>query len=245
MKMNLETLAERDDFMTNVQLQWPGSEESLKATEVILCAPFIHLEAIGRSLPRHFQLGAQDVFWENSGPYTGEVSPTMLREVGCAWVIVGHSERRKWLKENDHMIAKKVRASLHAGLRVVLCVGETKEEKESGKIASVLACQLQILQGISWEEGPVLIAYEPVWAIGTNITPTVDELREIRSTIGLIVKEFGHIGTAPIIYGGSVSPQTVDAVCVQPGLDGVLVGRDSLDARALRSIALAVDSSVA
>ena len=181
-------------------------------------------------------LGAQNVFWEEDGAYTGEISPTMLLDIGCAWVIIGHSERRQILGETDYDVKKKVLAALNADLKVIICIGETLLQRNKGMAPNVLRRQIEsALQEVKGESARnVVIAYEPIWAIGTgnNATPEEIELahEEIRDKlIGLFGDDAEDIR---IIYGGSIRIENIDAVLKPKNVDGALVGGSSLDAEA-------------
>jgi triosephosphate isomerase len=203
--------------------------------EVVVCMPYLFLSEFDSD--GKIKLGAQNVFWEKEGAYTGEISAPMLRKVGAKYVIVGHSERRKFLNETDEMVNLKIKATLAGGLRPILCVGESLEEKKKGDTGEVIVGQLEkALEEISEEEisGKLLVAYEPIWAIGSGVTPSIDE---IMST-GLLIKKvlakiYGNREIAdniPILYGGSVNLQNsfdfVDKTC----LNGLLIGSVSLKA---------------
>jgi triosephosphate isomerase len=180
-------------------------------------------------------LGAQNVFPEKEGAFTGEVSPAMLRDVGCRYVIVGHSERRHKLGETDEFINRKVRAALAAGLQVILCVGETLEEREANRTEGVLNEQLTGgLAEVSAEAlGGVVLAYEPVWAIGTGRNATPDQAEAAHAFLRRRVGELCGANAARgllVQYGGSVKPDNVASLLRQPDVDGALVGGASLKA---------------
>ena len=185
--------------------------------EIVLAPPFTNLEIVHRIIDHtDLSLGAQNVFWEDSGAYTGEISPTMLRDIGCSWVILGHSERRQILGETDYEVRKKVSASLGAGLKVLVCVGETLLQRNKGMAPNVLRRQVEsALQDVNNEIAKnVVIAYEPVWAIGTGNKASMLEIEvahdEIRDKlIGLFGKDADNIR---IIYGGSVNPDNIQSV---------------------------------
>jgi triosephosphate isomerase len=180
-------------------------------------------------------LAAQDLFWEESGAWTGEVSGHQLKDAGCACVIVGHSERRQHFGETDGAVNRKARAALAAELTPVICVGETLEERESGREREVVGRMVKrALEGFSAEEASsVVLAYEPVWAIGTGKTATPEQADEIHGYIrGLLSESFGAIVSdrIRILYGGSVKPDNVDELMGKPDIDGALVGGASLKA---------------
>ena len=204
---------------------------------VLLCPPFPYLALVGDLIHASgILLGAQNVYPEVEGAFTGEVSPTMLLDLGCAYVIVGHSERRHALEESDSFINRKVLVALAAGLQVILCVGETLDQRLANQTNHVIDRQLtRGLSGLSNEQLSGLhIAYEPVWAIGSaghHATPlqVSKEHAFIRHRFSnLFGQQAGHALT--VIYGGSVNPGNAAELLGQPGIDGVLIGADSLDA---------------
>jgi triosephosphate isomerase len=203
---------------------------------VAVCPPFPYLIAVAENLRgSRVGLGAQNVYPEKEGAFTGEVSPTMLADVGCRYVIVGHSERRHQLGENDAFINRKVHAALAAGLTAILCVGETLEERESDRTEAVLDRQIGAgLAGVTAQSlARLVIAYEPVWAIGTGRIATPDQAQEAHAFIrGRVGKIFGEEAARalPIQYGGSAKPDNVASLLRQPDVDGALVGGASLQA---------------
>ena len=202
--------------------------------DVVLCPPFPNLETVARVIAATaLQLGAQNLFWADSGAYTGEVSAPMLSAVGCEWVILGHSERRHLLGETSEMVNRKLLAALHSGLSVMLAIGETKDERHAGRMERVLRGQLE--QSLAQIDGAamerVVIAYEPVWAIGTGETATADQAREAHAFVRGVLRElFGQpvADTTRIQYGGSVTAANAGELMAQPGIDGALVGGASL-----------------
>lgn len=197
----------------------------------------------------HVRLGAQDLFWEEKGAYTGEVSPTMLRDVGCEYVVVGHSERRQYFHETDEDVNKKVKAALSYGLKPIMCIGETLEQREAGLTEQVVIGQLQAgLRDVSTEEVEmIVVAYEPVWAIGTGRTASAEEANRVIGLIRNTVKKLYSeaVGEAiRIQYGGSVKDSNADEIMQQPEIDGCLVGGASLDATAFTAIVAAGAKSV-
>jgi triosephosphate isomerase len=202
--------------------------------EVMVAPPFTGLfEAAKAAEGTSLSVAAQDVFWEWEGAYTGEVSATMLAALGVKAAIIGHSERRHYFGETDEWVAKKVWAALDRGLLPIMCVGETEEEREAGSTDEVLGRQVPAgLASVRSEDGgSIVIAYEPVWAIGTGKTATPEIARE---AIGHVRKQVGEALGAEaaravrILYGGSVGPDNIDELMAQPGIDGVLVGGASL-----------------
>ncbi len=205
--------------------------------EVAVCPPYTALAAVARALDGSaVRLGAQDVFWEPRGPYTGEISPPMLVDLGCRYVIVGHSERRQHFGETDEAVRRKAAAALAHGLVPIVCVGERVDERDAGRTDAVVRRQVeQATAGLPDERVRLLVvAYEPVWAIGTGRTPTGEEAGRVA---GVIRDALGAAGEdVRVLYGGSVTPVTVSEFSGRPGIDGVLVGGASLDASAFVSI---------
>lgn len=204
--------------------------------EVVIAPPFTALADVRRVIKDStIKLAAQDVFWEKEGAYTGEVSPSMLKAVGCEYVIVGHSERRRIFGESDEVVNKKLLAALREGLKPILCVGETIEERKRGETLSVVKRQVERgLQGVHGTEiREVVIAYEPVWAIGTGETATPSQAEEVHCSIKeWLFERFGfeEAKDCRVIYGGSVKPDNIDALMAESNIDGVLVGGASLKA---------------
>jgi triosephosphate isomerase len=203
---------------------------------VAVCPPFPYLALVGEVLRGSpVALGAQNAYTEKEGAFTGEVSPWMLADVGCRYVILGHSERRHKLGESDEFISHKVHAALAAGLRVILCVGETLEERQADRTEAVLQAQLSgSLAGLDAAGlANVVLAYEPVWAIGTGVNATPQQAQEAHAFLrGRIAARFGAeaAGSLVIQYGGSVKPENVASLLHQPDVDGALVGGASLKA---------------
>lgn len=214
----------------------------LRRVEVAIAPPFTSLNAVRRAARGSpIQLAAQDVHWETEGAFTGEVSPRMLREAGCRFVIVGHSERRRLFHESDQTVAQKLLASLREGLRPILCVGETLQERRSGTTARVIGRQLRIaLKGVANRDiKKIEIAYEPVWAIGTGRHATSEQVSSVHNRIRRILEtSFASKTIEPvrILYGGSVRPENADELAQTPGVDGVLVGGASLKAEGFLDI---------
>ena len=202
--------------------------------EVIACTPFVDLSAAQEAAQgTNIQIGAENCHWEKSGAYTGEISAEMLSSMGVNIVIIGHSERRQYFGETDVTVQKRVRAALDAGLTVILCVGETLEQREQGITSELVAMQTKIaLGGVTAEElKRIIIAYEPVWAIGTGKTATAEQANEVCHTIreviaGLYGKEAADAFT--IQYGGSMNAGNAAELLAQPDVDGGLIGGASL-----------------
>ncbi|NJP08996.1 MAG: triose-phosphate isomerase [Leptolyngbyaceae cyanobacterium RU_5_1] len=202
----------------------PLLEETPGDREVVLCVPFTDLEILSRSLHgSSVRLGAQNVHWEPAGAYTGEISAPMLTELAVRYVIIGHSERRQYFGETDETVNKRIRATQSAGLVPILCVGETKQQRDRGETESLICQQIEAgLIGV--DQGNLVIAYEPIWAIGTGDTC---ECNEANRVIGLIRSRLNN-PNVPIQYGGSVKPDNIDEIMSQPEIDGALVGGASL-----------------
>lgn len=205
-----------------------------KDAEVVICPPFVNLPAAIEAVRAPVEIGAQDVFWLKEGAYTGEVSAPMLTAIGCKWVIIGHSERRQYFGETDETVFKKTAAAVEAGLTPIVCVGERLEEREAGATDTVLAAQC--VGGISEltaeQFSRVVIAYEPVWAIGTGRTATPEIAEAAHHFLRSEVRtRFGPeaAGACRILYGGSVKPDNIKALMAQPDIDGALVGGASLE----------------
>ena len=236
-----KTISEALDFVQQLAGLLPNTPPG--NTRVIIAPPFTALQAVASTLatlgltqppPVMMALAAQDVHWEDQGAFTGEMSPAMLREAGCRYVIIGHSERRRYFGETDATVKKKVAAALRHSLRPIVCVGETWEQRASGQTEQVLSGQLtEALSGIE-KDGAVnvVIAYEPVWAIGSGQPATAEQARDvhrhIRATVtALWGREAGeHL---PILYGGSVTPDNIGEFLALREVDGALVGGACLD----------------
>lgn len=203
--------------------------------EVVICAPFTCLSALSALGLSKVKLGAQNMFYADKGAFTGEISPGMLLDVGCQYVILGHSERREIFKEDDELINKKVLKALEVGLRPIICVGETLEQRRAGETEAVVVSQTtNALAGVSVEQLPeVVIAYEPIWAIGTGETSDGQDANQvigrIRQTIAELYSE-ELAAQVRIQYGGSVKPNNIAEFMEQPEIDGALVGGASLNA---------------
>ena len=209
--------------------------------EVVIAPPFTVLSTMAYEIQgSEIILAAQNVHWEDKGAFTGEISPTMLKDAGCGMVILGHSERRQYFDETDELVNRKVRAVLRAGLQPIVCVGETLAERESGNHEDTVARQLSGgLDGLTDEDIlRIILAYEPVWAIGTGRTATPETAQEMHGYIrGWLTEKFGkNAETVRILYGGSVKPDNVDDLMRQPDIDGALVGGACLEAESFLRI---------
>ncbi|RKY05578.1 triose-phosphate isomerase [Candidatus Poribacteria bacterium] len=214
----------------------------VKDVEIAVAPPFTALYPVAQALKgSNIKLAAQDVFWEDSGAYTGEISPVMLKDLGCQYVIVGHSERRQYFGETNETVNRKVKAVLRHGMRPIMCVGEKLEEREAGKTMEVVKDHVVGgLEGLSEEEMErVVIAYEPVWAIGTGRTATPQQAQEVHQFIRELLAEMFSKETAErvrIQYGGSIKPENIAGLMAQPDIDGGLVGGASLQAESFAKI---------
>ena len=245
MKMNLINIAERERYFKLFEKELVGND--FINTQVVLCPPFVHLEAFKKWKNKKIKLGAQNMFAETKGSYTGEISPLMLKNLGCEYVILGHSERRRYFTEKNEEINLKVHAALKNGLYPIICVGETKVERSEHKILEVITQQISVtLARISrTKANQIIIAYEPVWAVGSDLTPTSHEIMEAKVLIRkILVGLFGlkYTSEVRILYGGSVQSSKVQELCLDPGMDGVLVGRESLNPHDLLKIAQKLDA---
>ncbi len=192
--------------------------------EIVLCVPFTALGVLSKNLHgSRVKIGAQNVHWEDSGAYTGEISAPMLVEVGVRYVVIGHSERRQYFGETDQTVNLRLKAAQKHGLIPILCVGETKEQRGAGETESLITLQLK-QDLVDIDQSNLVIAYEPIWAIGTGDTC---EAKEANRIIGLIRSQLSN-PEVPIQYGGSVKPENIDEIMAQPEINGALVGGASL-----------------
>ena len=198
--------------------------------DVAVCPPYVSLDTAVRELAgTEVAVCAQNVHWEQTGAFTGEVSAEMLREVGVYGAIVGHSERRQYFGETDETVARRVAAALGHGLRVIACVGETLEERESGQMDLVLRLQVEAIADAAGTQEGLVIAYEPVWAIGTGQMATPDRAREAHTFIKNLLD-------VPVLYGGSAKPENAEELLSQESVDGALVGGASLDVESFTAL---------
>jgi triosephosphate isomerase len=206
--------------------------DAIKGVEKVVCPPFVSLMAVGESLKgSSIAIGAQNMYFEEKGAYTGEVSALMLAGL-CQYVILGHSERRGYFGESDGMVNKKIKAALKAGLKPIVCVGETLEENEGGKTGEVVARQVRAALDALVSLENLVIAYEPVWAIGTGRAATAEQANATIALIRNVVAELygADAQELRIQYGGSTSSANIAAIITQPEIDGALVGGASLKA---------------
>ena len=227
-KMNPVTMKEAEELFNSVS----EGVKNIENVDVVICPPFVFLQTTNYKL-QTIKLGAQDCYWEEKGAYTGEVSVAMLKEIGCKYVIIGHSERRKYFNETDEMVNKKVKTTLEAGLIPILCVGETEGEREMDKTEEVL--EKEIKDGLNGVDvSRIIIAYEPIWAIGTGNPCNVEEAQKMKEIIqkfplrGISRRETKDIR---ILYGGSVKANNAEEYLKQAGFNGLLVGGASLNAK--------------
>ena len=204
--------------------------------DVVLCPPFTALSAVSQTVSgSNLAVGAQNMHWEAEGAYTGEVSAAMLRDLFCRYVILGHSERRQYFAETDANVNRKAHAALAAGLKPIVCVGETLEEREADRIEAVITTQVNgSLKDLTPAQlKSVIIAYEPVWAIGTGKTASPEQAQEVHALIRTLLAKLSDQGTADAVriqYGGSMKPGNAAELLSQPDIDGGLIGGAALDA---------------
>lgn len=192
--------------------------------EIVLCVPFTTLDALSKNLHgSRVMIGAQNIHWEDAGAYTGEIAGDMLTEISVRYVIVGHSERRQYFGETDETVNKRLLAAQRHGLTPILCVGETKQQRDAGETDAIIAAQLE-RDLVDVDQTNLIIAYEPIWAIGTGDTCETSDANQV---IGKIRAQLSN-KDVPIQYGGSVKPGNIDEIMAQPEIDGVLVGGASL-----------------
>jgi triosephosphate isomerase len=216
--------------------------KNVSKVEIVIAPPFTALAAATEAVTRtRFAIAAQDVYFEREGPFTGEVSAAMIKDTGATHAIIGHSERRRLFGETDGSVNRKLRAALTAGLTAIVCIGETLEERETGATLAVLDRQIRAgLDGLSGDEiAALIVAYEPVWAIGTGRNATAAEAGEAHTHVRARLRQW--FGGAPadrcrILYGGSVKPENIRTLIALPDVDGALVGGASLDVKSFFEI---------
>ena len=225
--------------------QWKNKSFTAKA---LICPPFVSIPAVVQSFKSSsFKTGAQNVSTEDNGAYTGQISTSMLKDAGCQYVIVGHSERREFNHEDDNLVAQKAKKAATDGLRPIVCVGEKLEERKSGKHEAVVQKQVEtVLNNLDAEQAEnVVIAYEPVWAIGTGETASPEQAQEMHKHIrNLISGKWGqqNAENIRILYGGSMKPANAEELLSQPDVDGGLIGGASLDAKSFSEIITIAES---
>ncbi|MCR4396387.1 MAG: triose-phosphate isomerase [Candidatus Saccharicenans sp.] len=234
-----KTIAEARELAGAVARGWP----EVKAATLILIPPFTAIQEVKKTVSgTEIGVGAQDVFWEEQGAFTGEISPLQLREAGCEFVVIGHSERRQYFGETDESVRKKTLVALAHGLQPVVCIGESLAERESGQTLTRIKDQLEksVFSLAETEFSRVLLAYEPVWAIGTGRNATPEQAEEVQAFIrSLIEAKYGKTVAdyAIILYGGSVKPSNALSLAREKDVDGFLVGGASLEADSFLAIA--------
>lgn len=224
-KMN-KTISETEEFLKGFIPQVKDIEDR----DIVIAPPFTSLViAAEKTKSTNIKLAAQDVFYEEKGAYTGEVSPAMLVDTGCAHVIIGHSERRQYFREDNNVVNMKIKTAKKNGLGIIFCIGETLEQREAGKTFEVL--ENEIKNGLrEIDSDNLVIAYEPIWAIGTGKTATTEQAQETHAFIRNKLEGFfgGKADHLRILYGGSVTPENIDSLMACRDVDGVLVGGASL-----------------
>jgi triosephosphate isomerase len=226
-KMN-KTVGETRSFLN----EFIPIVQDVKNMDIVIAPPFTSLHTASSIIKNtNIQLSSQDVFYEEKGAYTGEVSPVMLIDIGCKHVIIGHSERRQYFHETDEIINKKIRAAKKHNLGVIMCIGEFLEEREAGKTFDVLKREIE--EGLKdMPSDGIVVAYEPIWAIGTGKTATTEQAQDahkyIRERLASLYGDKAN--EIRILYGGSVTPDNIDALMACPDVDGALVGGASLKA---------------
>jgi len=214
----------------------------ITGVDIVVCPTFTALQAVGEALKgSNVELGGQNCYVKESGAFTGEISPQMLKDVGCSWTIIGHSERRQYFGESDALLNEKVKFALASGLKVMFCIGETLDERQGGKMNDVLARQVtQGLAGLTEANfDRMSVAYEPVWAIGTGVTATPEQAQEAHAFVrGLLKAQFGAAvaDKVRIQYGGSVKADNAAELMAKPDVDGALVGGAALKADGFAAI---------
>jgi triosephosphate isomerase (TIM) len=236
-KMN-KTVSEARDLAAGIKLDLAECTE----VDVVLCPAFTALQAVGEVISgTQIRLGAQNMYWEKAGAYTGEVSPAMLRDLYCHYVILGHSERRAYFEESNEIVNRKTQAALAANLLPIVCVGETLEQRDAGEMEAVVESQVrESLAGLEADAlKKTIVAYEPVWAIGTGRTATPEQAQEAHALIRATLAGMADEATAQAVriqYGGSVKPSNAAELFGQPDIDGGLIGGAALDAHSFIEI---------
>lgn len=235
-KMN-KSLGEAEDLANGIKLKLAEMSE----VDVVLCPPFTALKSVSDVITNtSIKLGAQNMHWEAEGAYTGEVSTSMLRDLYCHYVILGHSERRQYFGETDATVNQKAKAALAANLLPIVCVGESLEQREADETADVIRKQVeQSLAGLGDGMCKVIVAYEPIWAIGTGLTATPEQAQDVHALIRKVLTEMSDENTAQSIriqYGGSMKPANARELMSQTDIDGGLIGGAALDARSFAEI---------
>ncbi len=225
-----KTNNEAIDLARRIVLDTKGIEK----IDIVICPPFTALAPVYDAIKdSNVRPGAQNMYYEDEGAYTGEISGKFLKAMGCEFVIIGHSERRKYFSESDTDVNKKIKKALSFGITPIVCVGETLEEREKGKTADVVKKEIIGALQEQTDKEKIIFAYEPIWAIGTGKTAQPEDANKIHNLIRNIIKtDFGMDETVVrVLYGGSVNPSNAEALMSQPDIDGSLVGGASLDAK--------------
>ncbi len=230
-----KTNNEAIDLARRIVLNTKGIEK----IDIVICPPFTALAPVYDAIKdSNVRPGAQNMYYEDEGAYTGEISGKFLKAMGCEFVIIGHSERRKYFSESDTDVNKKIKKALSFGITPIVCVGETLEEREKGKTEDVVKKEIIGALQEQTDKEKIIFAYEPIWAIGTGKTAQPEDANKIHNLIRNIIKtDFGMDETVVrVLYGGSVNPSNAEALMSQPDIDGSLVGGASLDAKSFVEI---------
>ncbi len=233
-----KTVKESVDFVKQLDEKFKGIQDR----EIVVCPSYLSIPAVSEALRfSNISVGAQDAHWENEGAFTGNVSPSVLKEIGVKFIILGHSEKRQYDAETDGKINRKLKNVLKNGLKAIVCVGETLQERETSRTEKVIETQVQgCFEGISLGDlSQIVIAYEPVWAIGTGKTASPEQANEVHSYIRSLIKNKFNSEAADYLriqYGGSVKPDNVKQLMAQKDIDGALVGGASLKADSFSAI---------
>jgi len=229
-----KTISEAEAFAT----AFKAAVEGVVDRDILICPPALQLDRLNQVLAgSNVSLGGQNLYWEDQGAFTGEISAPMLKSAGAAYVLIGHSERRQYFGETNATVNRRVQAALKHGLIPVVCVGETLEQREAGQTMSLI--EAQVREGLAGVSADVLIAYEPVWAIGTGKTATPAMAQEVHAGIKQVLTDMWGADKAArtrILYGGSVKPENIDELMREPDIEGVLVGGASLDVESFARI---------
>lgn len=231
--MNPQSLRETKQLFDSIK----KGARNIKKAEVVICPPFVFLSSSKFQVPGS-KLGAQNCFWEEQGAFTGEISPLMLKGVGCSYIIVGHSERRRYFKETDELVNRKLKAVLDIKLTPILCIGESREQRDRGETEKILKKQIEkALKNISafkFRASKACIAYEPIWAIGTGNPCDIEEAQKMGLLIRKIISGIYNRALSKnlrILYGGSVNSSNAAGYIKEAGFQGLLVGGASLDGK--------------
>jgi len=243
-KMNFGPKETEEFFLALRESYSPLKRDILSPIQLLFFPPFISLEAAQKAKPGFtpaIQIGAQNAHWEKKGAFTGEISGPMLKELGIQWILLGHSERRKFFHEEDFIIQKKLESLILQGFQVILCVGENLEEKEKKQTREVLSQQLENnLPFLEQLKTQLILAYEPVWAIGTGKAALPEEVQEVHQFLRSQLKK-KKLNSLPILYGGSVNHENISFLLDCPDVDGVLIGSASWKVQSLIQILLQVE----